>query len=163
MKIIAMILLLAGLAISLSTGKSLIQCPTGDGVTVNNDIVSWNPYPCVHCTCTNGVPRCAVQDCAAPSCENYFVPKGECCPVCPPGKCKPTGEIFYNNNVLSWKPDPCTHCSCINGQPQCFIRDCARPSCLNYFVPPGKCCPICPNGPEIDVIDDHRDAQEPQP
>ena len=49
---------------------------------------------------------------------------------------------------LNWRPNPCTFCSCVNGQPRCVIQDCAFPPCSNYVVPPGQCCPVCPNGPD---------------
>ena len=142
-----------GLCFSSSSGRSLntyFECPTG--------VVSWSPSPCVHCTCVDEVAQCFIQDCAAPHCGNYVVPQGRCCPVCPlaADNCNPTGEIFYNNNILSWKPDPCTSCSCINGQPRCFIQDCAAPPCSNPVGSPGQCCPICPNGPDhdLDLVDD---------
>ena len=51
----------------------------------------------------------------------------------------------FNQN---WRPDPCTFCSCDNGKPRCFAQKCAVPLCSNYEVPPGQCCPICPNGPD---------------
>lgn len=159
MKIIAVITLLVGLCFSSSNGRSLNihECPFGED--------EWNPSPCVHCTCRDGVAQCFVQDCAAPDCDNYIVPEGKCCPVCPPNGCNPTGEIFRNNyNVLSWRPDPCTHCSCVNGQSRCVIQDCAAPSCSDYVVPPGQCCPICPNGPDFGLVDhpNNPDVQGPQ-
>jgi len=82
MKITAVIILLVGLCFSSSSGRSLkpnFECPTG--------VVSWNPSPCVHCTCVNEVAQCSIRDCAVPSCLNamHVVPPGECCPICPNG------------------------------------------------------------------------------
>ena len=56
MKISATVLL-TGLSFSFSSGKSLEPvlsdnskpCPTGEGVTVSNGIVTWQPDPCTHC------------------------------------------------------------------------------------------------------------------
>ena len=150
MKITATVLII-GLSFSFSSGKSLEPvlsdnrpCPTGEGVTVINGIVSWQPDPCTHCTCTNGVTHCTIQDCAAPSCDNYVVPTGKCCPVC-----LAVEDDCSSTFNLNWRPDPCTFCSCLNGKPRCLIRDCAAPSCSNYVIPPGQCCPICPNGPDL--------------
>ena len=126
-----------------STCTTDIKCkPTGDISNVDG-VLSWKPNPCEFCSCINGVPQCAIQDCAAPFCDNYVVPEGRCCPVCPPGNCDPTGEVLYDNNILSWKPDPCTYCSCADGQPFCVVQDCAAPPCDDYEVPEGQCCPIC--------------------
>ena len=58
------------------------------------------------------------------------------------------GERDECGSKLNWKPDPCTFCSCVNGRPRCFIVDCAPPPCSNFEVPPGQCCPVCPNGPD---------------
>lgn len=160
MKIITTVILLIGLATPFSSGKVLPP-----GIAVDNPCppgeVSWRPTPCTHCSCVNGESRCVIQDCAAPYCENYVVPQGRCCPVCPPGDCNPTGKVFYTNNLLSWKPDPCTHCSCVNGKTQCFVRGCAAPSCSNYIIPEGECCPTCPDlfdGPNYPGV---RVPQEP--
>ena len=30
---------------------------------------------------------CNIRDCAAPDCDNYYVPEGQCCPVCSSGEC----------------------------------------------------------------------------
>ena len=121
--------------------------PTGE-ISYDDDgnLLLWKPSPCEFCTCVNGRPQCVIQDCAAPFCENYVTVKGRCCPVCPPRGCNPTGDIFYDSNgILSWRPDPCTYCSCVNGRPSCNIRDCAAPSCPNYVIPEGECCPVCPS------------------
>ena len=153
MKIIATVLLLIGLIFSISNGKSLEPvlsgnnrpCLTGEGVTVINGIISWRPDPCTHCTCNNGVTHCTVQHCAPPPCDDYVVPEGKCCPVCSVVEDDCSSE--FN---LGWKPaDPCTFCSCVNGKPRCLVRDCAAPSCSNYVTPPGQCCPICTNGPDL--------------
>lgn len=78
-------------------------CPIGEGVTVSNGIVTWQPDPCTQCTCINGVTNCVTQHCAPPPCNNYIVPIGKCCPVCLAVEDDCGGE--FN---LSWRPDPCT-------------------------------------------------------
>ena len=120
--------------------------PTGE-IFYDDDgnVLSWKPSPCVFCSCVSGNSQCVIQDCVAPFCENYVTIEGRCCPVCPPGNCKPTGEVFFANGLLSWRPDPCTYCSCVDGKPSCAIRGCAAPSCPNYVIPEGECYPVCPN------------------
>ena len=131
-------------------GRCCPVCPPGDcnptgDIFYENNILTWKPDPCTYCRCVDGHPLCAVQGCAPPYCENYVAVKGRCCPVCPPGDCNPTGDIFYDNGILSWRPDPCTYCSCVDGHPLCAVQSCAAPSCPNYVIPEGECCPICPN------------------
>ena len=112
----------------------------------NRKLLSWKPSPCEFCTCIKGGPQCKIQSCAPPYCENYVTVKGRCCPVCPPGNCNPTGDIFYDRDgILSWRSDPCTYCRCVNGHPSCDIQGCAAPSCPNYVIPEGECCPVCPS------------------
>jgi hypothetical protein len=41
--------------------------------------------PCFVCSCYEGHMTCNIRDCAAPDCDNYYVPEGQCCPVCSSG------------------------------------------------------------------------------
>ena len=178
MKIVVIAILLVGLGVSFTSGKSVgsLKClcpalptigcslytppgeccprcadcePTGEIFYDDDDgnLLSWKPSPCVYCTCVNGRSQCVIQECAHPPCDNYVGVKGSCCPVCPQGNCNPTGEVFYANGVLSWKPDPCTYCNCVDGEPSCFGERCLPPSCLNSVIPEGQCCPVCLNYP----------------
>ncbi len=38
--------------------------------------------PCWLCQCRGGVSFCSKAECAELDCENFYVPEGECCPVC---------------------------------------------------------------------------------
>ena len=153
MKISVTILLLIGLDFSFSSGKSLEPavlsdyskpCPIGEGATVSNGFVTWQPDPCTQCTCINGVTNCVTQHCTPPPCNNHVVPAGKCCPVCL--EVEDDCDSEFN---LSWRPDPCTFCSCVNGKPRCLVRDCAALSCSNHVTPPGQCCPVCPNDSDL--------------
>ena len=139
------VLLLIGLSFSFGNGKSLepVLSDNGNPCPVGINIATWQPDPCTHCICIDGKTKCEAQSCAPPPCNNYVVPVGECCPVCPP--VEDDCESEFNSN---WRPDPCTFCSCVNGKPLCSVRDCAAPSCSNFVIPPGQCCPVCPNGSE---------------
>ena len=89
--------------------------PTGEIIYgVDGNLLSWKPSPCEFCSCIIGKPQCAIQDCPGPILLELCDSKGRCCPICPPGDCKPTGDIFFDcNGILSWRPDPCTYC--VNG------------------------------------------------
>lgn len=64
-------------------------------------------------------------------------------PPCPTGS-----DVTIKDGVATWKPDPCTLCTCPDKTPMCAKIDCVDPPCSDYVTPPGQCCPICPNGPD---------------
>ena len=37
---------------------------------------------CRYCKCQGGVSICFTAQCGELNCERYYVPEGECCPVC---------------------------------------------------------------------------------
>ena len=62
--------------------------------------------------------------------------------------------VDENGNVINGpipSSDPCESCQCIDGQPECFIIDCARPPCDNPITLPDECCPTCP-GRYLDIL-----------
>lgn len=68
--------------------------------------------------------------------------------ICPdPSSCIFEGELFENEE--EWYPDICTSCKCQNGVVICDTEECKALQCnssnLKPIVPPGKCCPVCPN------------------
>ncbi|KAG7255299.1 hypothetical protein CRUP_012306, partial [Coryphaenoides rupestris] len=38
--------------------------------------------PCWLCQCRGGVSYCSKAECAELDCDNFYVPEGECCPIC---------------------------------------------------------------------------------
>lgn len=38
--------------------------------------------PCWLCQCRGGISFCSKAECAELDCENFYIPEGECCPVC---------------------------------------------------------------------------------
>lgn len=64
-----------------------------------------------------------------------------------PSSCIFEGELFENEE--EWYPDICTSCKCQNGAVICDTEECKPLSCnltdLKPIIPPGKCCPVCPN------------------
>lgn len=50
---------------------------------------------CRFCRCQGGVSICFTAQCGELNCERYYVPEGECCPVC---EGRPKGsELSFQN------------------------------------------------------------------
>ncbi len=62
-----------------------------------------------------------------------------------PQGCEDENGVSYDHGV-QWSIDPCTLCSCENGEISCITIDCAIPECEapNYLQDvQGQCCPVC--------------------
>lgn len=65
-----------------------------------------------------------------------------------------SGEVINQYGSLSWKPNPCTTCTCVSGNSHCTTQGCVPPPCpIQVTVPVGKCCPTCPLNPRIQGTD----------
>ncbi|XP_054979027.1 cysteine-rich motor neuron 1 protein [Sorex araneus] len=103
---------------------------------------------CRFCRCQGGVAVCFSAQCGELSCERYYVPEGECCPVCEdpvyplsnPAGCYASGQIRAHGD--RWREDDCTFCQCIDGEPHCVATACGQ-SCMSPVRVPGECCPVC--------------------
>ncbi|XP_039209255.1 cysteine-rich motor neuron 1 protein isoform X1 [Crotalus tigris] len=103
---------------------------------------------CRFCQCQGGVSICFSAQCGELHCYRYYVPEGECCPVCEdsispisnPAGCYANGQIQAHGD--RWREDDCTFCQCINGESHCVATACGQ-SCLNPVKVPGECCPMC--------------------
>ncbi|XP_021510702.1 cysteine-rich motor neuron 1 protein isoform X6 [Meriones unguiculatus] len=103
---------------------------------------------CRFCRCQGGVSICFTAQCGELTCERYYVPEGECCPVCEdpiypfnnPAGCYANGQIRAHGD--RWREDDCTFCQCINGEPHCVATACGQ-SCMHPVKVPGECCPVC--------------------
>ncbi|XP_056423392.1 cysteine-rich motor neuron 1 protein isoform X2 [Hyla sarda] len=103
---------------------------------------------CRFCRCQGGVSICFSAQCGELHCDRYYVPEGECCPVCEdpvypvhdPAGCYANGQIRSHGD--RWREDDCTFCQCINGEPHCVATACGQ-SCLKPVKVPGECCPVC--------------------
>uniref|UniRef100_A0A3Q4G7T6 Cysteine-rich motor neuron 1 protein-like n=1 Tax=Neolamprologus brichardi TaxID=32507 RepID=A0A3Q4G7T6_NEOBR len=107
--------------------------------------------PCWLCQCRGGISFCSKAECAELDCENFYIPEGECCPVCIGThicfiiqlNC---ASCWVNNKLRAheeqWKEDDCTFCQCVDGEPHCTAMACKQ-SCHNPVKIPGECCPFC--------------------
>uniref|UniRef100_A0AAX7STY7 Cysteine rich transmembrane BMP regulator 1 (Chordin like) n=1 Tax=Astatotilapia calliptera TaxID=8154 RepID=A0AAX7STY7_ASTCA len=103
--------------------------------------------PCWLCQCRGGISFCSKAECAELNCENFYIPEGECCPVCIDVSMASTEASCWVNNKLraheeQWKEDDCTFCQCVDGEPHCTAMACKQ-SCHNPVKIPGECCPFC--------------------
>ncbi|XP_051781547.1 cysteine-rich motor neuron 1 protein [Erpetoichthys calabaricus] len=103
---------------------------------------------CRFCRCQGGVSICFTAQCGVLHCERYYVPDGECCPVCEDpifsalnfAGCYVSGQILAHGD--HWREDDCTFCQCVSGEARCVAAACGH-SCLNPVEVPGECCPVC--------------------
>ncbi|KAK2826192.1 hypothetical protein Q5P01_020406 [Channa striata] len=106
--------------------------------------------PCWMCQCQRGISFCSKAECAALDCENFYIPEGECCPVCIDVELlsmdSTKASCWVNNKLRAheeqWKEDDCTFCQCVDGEPHCTAMACKQ-SCQNPVKIPGECCPFC--------------------
>ncbi|XP_062312041.1 LOW QUALITY PROTEIN: cysteine-rich motor neuron 1 protein-like, partial [Osmerus eperlanus] len=106
--------------------------------------------PCWLCQCRGGISFCSKAECAELDCDNFYIPEGECCPVCIDVELLALDSAeasCWVNNMLRgheerWKEDDCTFCQCVDGEPRCTAMACKQ-SCHNPVKIPGECCPFC--------------------
>ncbi|XP_060735905.1 cysteine-rich motor neuron 1 protein [Tachysurus vachellii] len=103
---------------------------------------------CHFCRCQGGVSVCFTAQCGVLHCERYYVPEGECCPVCedPIFPALNFAGCYVNGQILAhgdhWREDDCTFCQCVSGEARCVAAACGH-NCLHPVTVPGECCPVC--------------------
>ncbi|XP_078295831.1 kielin/chordin-like protein isoform X2 [Panthera onca] len=112
-------------------------CPGG-----HRDGETWQPEPCVICTCQAGTMRCQGPSCAELNCLESYTPPGECCPVCRPG-CEYEGRPYEEGANFLSSADPCLQCSCLRSLVRCAPIKCPPSPCPEPVLRPGHCCPTC--------------------
>ncbi|XP_031418057.1 kielin/chordin-like protein [Clupea harengus] len=96
---------------------------------------------CRRCVCTKGDVVCAGVSCPTLDCSLVETVGGACCPRC--RSCVLDG--IWHEHGSQWKhPDnPCSVCTCAEGQVRCERRDCNPPCPYPSSPRPGTCCPVC--------------------
>uniref|UniRef100_W5NEV9 Kielin cysteine rich BMP regulator n=1 Tax=Lepisosteus oculatus TaxID=7918 RepID=W5NEV9_LEPOC len=97
--------------------------------------------PCLKCTCTRGDVRCHQETCPPAKCSNPIIDPQQCCPICK--VCVQEGVEFEEGT--EWEPDdnPCSSCTCINGDSLCQVSQCHPVSCSHPTKVQGDCCATC--------------------
>ncbi|KAM6961284.1 LOW QUALITY PROTEIN: cysteine-rich motor neuron 1 protein [Aplochiton taeniatus] len=106
--------------------------------------------PCWLCQCRGGISFCSKAECAELDCDSFYVPEGECCPVCLDVELlsmdSAEASCWVSNKLRAheeqWREDDCTFCQCVDGEPHCTAMACKQ-SCQNPVKIPGECCPFC--------------------
>ena len=127
--------------------------------------------PCIWCECTpQGDTKCWAQTCPGdgvvgkgnpdkaepdpdPECIKYDRLDRECCPACVEFGCKYNGTSYKRGSTIVTH-DACRKCYCpwegeTRGEPVCLELHCPPVNCVDPHKPPGKCCPVCPNGKNL--------------
>ncbi|XP_061195210.1 extracellular matrix organizing protein FRAS1-like [Saccostrea echinata] len=144
-----------GFLISICTVMSLLvqklaaDCQHMDKFYMNHTL--WLPDLCTICTCLDPVSVCENVRCLNPNCfyakgEYLQIPHDGCCPECVGtlAPCRQDSKTFAHNT--DWYPDPCSHCTCWDGDVTCSAVACPRQNCKPGTVAqtlPGQCCPQC--------------------
>ncbi|XP_070544252.1 SCO-spondin-like [Ptychodera flava] len=134
------------------TTRSTETCEYHGVTRVHGDV--WQPDTCTTCKCWNGKTKCTSMTCPRLDYNCVVNPvEDQCCPsrVCERTqheflKCK-EGDGTKHFHGDTWQPDPCTHCSCEDGDIWCSKYTCLtdmsltdKPGCRLVDVP-GRCCP----------------------
>ncbi|CAL8376149.1 unnamed protein product, partial [Arctogadus glacialis] len=99
--------------------------------------------PCQRCTCLQGTVACVRALCppAAPCPRRAVTPPGQCCPRCP--VCMLDGQEYQNGQQWTPQSDPCSRCTCQEGEVRCVSQECPKLPCMHQVQDPGTCCPRC--------------------
>ncbi|KAG9475726.1 hypothetical protein GDO78_003896 [Eleutherodactylus coqui] len=114
-------------------------CSYGRKTYRNNESFPSYSDPCLTCICLVGTVACSPVECA-PNCTYPFHDEGECCPVC--RDCTYDGRKVLNRQTFSLESEPCTQCTCQDGEVQCEVISCSV-SCSHPYTFPGECCATC--------------------
>lgn len=93
---------------------------------------TWSPLKCTQCTCNyNSVVDCYVHECPKLDCPNGIEKApDQCCPKCKQKDiCSQNSLTYRDGEFWTSKTDPCLHCSCSQGQINCFRQNCTSNIC----------------------------------
>ncbi|KTF84642.1 hypothetical protein cypCar_00041389 [Cyprinus carpio] len=106
--------------------------------------------PCWLCQCRGGVSFCSKAECAELDCENFYVPDGECCPVCIDETCPDVSTYCSLECPLGYEKDNygCEVCECSVSTPKCRPMTCSKTCPYGYMRNKHGCemcrCVRCP-------------------
>ncbi|KAG8438201.1 hypothetical protein GDO86_008767 [Hymenochirus boettgeri] len=114
-------------------------CSYGKRTYKNNENFPSTTDPCLTCICLLGTIACSPIECAL-NCTYPFHDEGECCPLC--RDCTYDGRKVLNGQMFSLESEPCTQCTCQNGEVHCQDILCST-FCSHPYIFPGECCSPC--------------------
>ncbi|XP_026167747.1 kielin/chordin-like protein isoform X2 [Mastacembelus armatus] len=96
--------------------------------------------PCLQCRCKGGNVICHEEKCPPVKCSNPIIEPYRCCPVCK--ACVLEGVEYEEGST--WHPEnPCSICTCVNGETRCSHTHCPPTECLHPTKNTGSCCAVC--------------------
>ncbi|XP_022610122.1 kielin/chordin-like protein [Seriola dumerili] len=96
--------------------------------------------PCLQCRCKGGNVICREEKCRAAQCSNPIIDPHLCCPICK--TCVLEGVEYEEGS--SWHlENPCSSCTCVNGDTMCTHTYCPPIECLHPTKTTGSCCAAC--------------------
>lgn len=105
---------------------------------------TWQPEgPCSSCTCVKGETLCTNIQCPPTECLHPSKLTDSCCEIC--DSCTYNNRIYNNGQRFTTPDQPCHICTCLHGSVRCERRTCPPLNCTNSYMPPGECCPKCPD------------------
>uniref|UniRef100_A0A8D0Y336 Kielin cysteine rich BMP regulator n=1 Tax=Sus scrofa TaxID=9823 RepID=A0A8D0Y336_PIG len=102
---------------------------------------TWQPEPCVICSCQTSLVRCVPMKCPPVPCPEPVLRPGHCCPTCQ--GCTEGGSHQEHGQEWTTPGDPCRICQCLEGHIRCHQRECASLCPYPARPLPGTCCPVC--------------------
>ncbi|XP_029378341.1 kielin/chordin-like protein [Echeneis naucrates] len=122
-------------------------CPTCDACEYDRrtytDGKVFNPAgsgPCLQCRCKSGNVICHEEKCPPIQCATPIIDPHRCCPICK--TCVSEGVEYKEGST--WHPgDPCTSCTCVNGETLCSQASCLPTDCQHPTKTAGSCCAMC--------------------
>uniref|UniRef100_A0A8C5BPR6 Kielin cysteine rich BMP regulator n=1 Tax=Gadus morhua TaxID=8049 RepID=A0A8C5BPR6_GADMO len=120
-------------------------CPACDsclyqgGVHAHRHTFGSSSDPCQRCTCVQGTVTCVRAPCPPAPCPRPVTPPGQCCPRL----CMLDGREYQNGQQWTPQSDPCSRCTCQEGEVRCVSQECPKLPCMHQVQDPGTCCPRC--------------------
>ncbi|CAL8263592.1 unnamed protein product [Merluccius merluccius] len=97
--------------------------------------------PCQRCTCVQGTVTCTPLLCPSAPCARPVTKPGQCCPQCT--VCTLDGREYQNGQQWTHESNPCSTCTCQEGEVRCVSQECPKIPCMHTVQDPGACCPRC--------------------
>ncbi|XP_071943173.1 kielin/chordin-like protein isoform X2 [Antedon mediterranea] len=98
---------------------------------------------CNECTCQGSEVICQKAQSCRQRCDNGYIAPGQCCSDCI--DCLYDDMRVSNSQYFTPPSDPCQQCLCSYGVVRCQKRGCPEVTCRVPEMPPGECCPVCPD------------------
>ncbi|XP_063216476.1 BMP-binding endothelial regulator protein [Bacillus rossius redtenbacheri] len=137
--------------------RQSLEPPNGKcmvGYRIHRDAASFHVDQCTSCRCANGTSLCRRTTCPVLDCPlRGQVKTRHCCPHCDQrlveelrATCSHGGRTYEEGD--RWKINPCHSCTCVGGQPICYMERCPAqnqpcPPNHRWEQDPGQCCPRC--------------------